>query len=122
MFSSRRRHTRWNCDWSSDVCSSDLFRDDRSGGVKKFYHIRERWCGHIKIRILDIRDDVIYTDTHWEYLGPQNGNIFCTTGADECTRSTTVDTEFILVSFSIITTRSDAMQEPVRQNNEEGKR
>src|SRR6266568_8656030 len=24
-FSSRRRHTRWNCDWSSDVCSSDLF-------------------------------------------------------------------------------------------------
>src|SRR5438309_2715873 len=22
FFSSRRRHTRWNCDWSSDVCSS----------------------------------------------------------------------------------------------------
>src|SRR6266481_10085359 len=28
FFSSRRRHTRWNCDWSSDVCSSDL-RDAR---------------------------------------------------------------------------------------------
>src|SRR6266481_3665155 len=28
FFSSRRRHTRWNCDWSSDVCSSDL------GGLK----------------------------------------------------------------------------------------
>src|SRR5689334_5295272 len=24
IFSSRRRHTMWNCDWSSDVCSSDL--------------------------------------------------------------------------------------------------
>src|SRR5689334_23569543 len=24
FFSSRRRHTRWNCDWGSDVCSSDL--------------------------------------------------------------------------------------------------
>src|SRR5689334_23492131 len=24
FFSSRRRHTRWNYDWSSDVCSSDL--------------------------------------------------------------------------------------------------
>src|SRR5438309_8928714 len=24
FFSSRRRHTRWNCDWSSYVCSSDL--------------------------------------------------------------------------------------------------
>src|SRR5438876_8530791 len=24
FFSSRRRHTRWTGDWSSDVCSSDL--------------------------------------------------------------------------------------------------
>src|SRR5256886_2707165 len=26
FFSSRRRHTRFDCDWSSDVCSSDLTR------------------------------------------------------------------------------------------------
>src|SRR5256886_8047713 len=26
FFSSRRRHTRFDCDWSSDVCSSDLRR------------------------------------------------------------------------------------------------
>src|SRR2546430_2941506 len=25
FFSSRRRHTRFDCDWSSDVCSSDLY-------------------------------------------------------------------------------------------------
>src|SRR5690606_40831058 len=39
-FSSRRRHTRFSRDWSSDVCSSDLARrggkgpvgDDRPGG------------------------------------------------------------------------------------------
>src|SRR2546430_2406084 len=30
FFSSRRRHTRFDCDWSSDVCSSDL----RKLGVK----------------------------------------------------------------------------------------
>src|SRR6266481_10065844 len=30
FFSSRRRHTRWNCDWSSDVCSSDLLPRARS--------------------------------------------------------------------------------------------
>src|SRR5438132_10623978 len=30
FFSSRRRHTRSLCDWSSDVCSSDL---DRLGSV-----------------------------------------------------------------------------------------
>src|SRR5207253_7617153 len=27
FFSSRRRHTRWPRDWSSDVCSSDLIPD-----------------------------------------------------------------------------------------------
>src|SRR5256886_10083519 len=27
FFSSRRRHTRFDCDWSSDVCSSDLLED-----------------------------------------------------------------------------------------------
>src|SRR5690625_7990992 len=29
FFSSRRRHTRWPRDWSSDVCSSDLIRSLR---------------------------------------------------------------------------------------------
>src|SRR5690625_7283481 len=33
FFSSRRRHTRWPRDWSSDVCSSDLhFFKHRSNG------------------------------------------------------------------------------------------
>src|SRR5690606_39701013 len=32
FFSSRRRHTRFSRDWSSDVCSSDLRAEDR----KKF--------------------------------------------------------------------------------------
>src|SRR6201986_1284950 len=27
IFKSRRRHTSFKCDWSSDVCSSDLVRD-----------------------------------------------------------------------------------------------
>src|SRR5256886_5382910 len=30
FFSSRRRHTRFDCDWSSDVCSSDLALDARN--------------------------------------------------------------------------------------------
>src|SRR5690242_21224864 len=30
FFSSRRRHTRLTCDWSSDVCSSDLHRHGRA--------------------------------------------------------------------------------------------
>src|SRR5260221_10591306 len=31
FFSSRRRHTRSLCDWSSDVCSSDLGRSVSAG-------------------------------------------------------------------------------------------
>src|SRR2546430_17262438 len=37
FFSSRRRHTRFDCDWSSDVCSSDLtfdwYAQDKQGNV-----------------------------------------------------------------------------------------
>src|SRR6267143_2215828 len=36
FFSSRRRHTRWNCDWSSDVCSSDLRWRDLFTGPDRF--------------------------------------------------------------------------------------
>src|SRR5256886_5603186 len=32
FFSSRRRHTRFDCDWSSDVCSSDLKKIGLWGG------------------------------------------------------------------------------------------
>src|SRR5690625_7415452 len=33
FFSSRRRHTRWPRDWSSDVCSSDLKRLKHRGVI-----------------------------------------------------------------------------------------
>src|SRR5690625_8008721 len=34
FFSSRRRHTRWPRDWSSDVCSSDLKSGRRQARVR----------------------------------------------------------------------------------------
>src|SRR5690348_17699301 len=63
FFSSRRRHTRWTGDWSSDVCSSDLIDDIglgaefmRSHGYEKgwgvgrhvlgsnyFYYVQDPW-------------------------------------------------------------------------------
>src|SRR2546430_8641306 len=36
FFSSRRRHTRFDCDWSSDVCSSDLGNRLSSLGVSPY--------------------------------------------------------------------------------------
>src|SRR5215510_15687507 len=35
FFSSRRRHTRWPRDWSSDVCSSDLELEPRRDAAEK---------------------------------------------------------------------------------------
>src|SRR2546430_11360601 len=43
FFSSRRRHTRFDCDWSSDVCSSDLFVGET--GVSR---IIQRTCDVMK--------------------------------------------------------------------------
>src|SRR6266704_3950405 len=36
FFSSRRRHTRSKRDWSSDVCSSDLFGGHTSRALRRF--------------------------------------------------------------------------------------
>src|SRR5690625_6522984 len=42
FFSSRRRHTRWPRDWSSDVCSSDL-----AGW----------WIGDVRLVVIDGEDE-----------------------------------------------------------------
>src|SRR5260370_39094532 len=40
FFSSRRRHTRFKCDWSSDVCSSDLHNaSQRAAAIQAAYVI-----------------------------------------------------------------------------------
>src|SRR3712207_9519626 len=40
FFSSRRRHTRYWRDWSSDVCSSDLGPADRARGTRRPARLR----------------------------------------------------------------------------------
>src|SRR2546427_11865565 len=40
FFSSRRRHTRFDCDWSSDVCSSDLERYLSQGRLPNLAKLR----------------------------------------------------------------------------------
>src|SRR5947207_4199533 len=51
FFSSRRRHTRSLCDWSSDVCSSDLsefnldgiYHSDRPGGDESQFWLQWKY-------------------------------------------------------------------------------
>src|SRR2546430_6524447 len=40
FFSSRRRHTRFDCDWSSDVCSSDLRNGNSILGIAAINGVR----------------------------------------------------------------------------------
>src|SRR6266487_543999 len=42
FFSSRRRHTRWTGDWSSDVCSSDLTVRPDGSGLRQVTHFGPR--------------------------------------------------------------------------------
>src|SRR5580692_9534473 len=51
FFSSRRRHTRFDCDWSSDVCSSDL----DGPGVPDRRRRARRMSRHVLT--VDLRDD-----------------------------------------------------------------
>src|SRR6266508_5199249 len=41
FFSSRRRHTRWPRDWSSDVCSSDLGQPPKQPGAVEGWILRD---------------------------------------------------------------------------------
>src|SRR2546430_11954053 len=51
FFSSRRRHTRFDCDWSSDVCSSDL-SSWRVWGERWLRGTDQRRL-HLRARLLD---------------------------------------------------------------------
>src|SRR3989475_3764809 len=48
FFSSRRRHTRFDCDWSSDVCSSDLAGTEACFYLANFSREGERVRSQLK--------------------------------------------------------------------------
>src|SRR5258707_14431350 len=66
FFSSRRRHTRYWRDWSSDVCSSDLSITEHEGRI-----IQSRSEESIIQEVEDIRDKVKgFTGTISDLGGP----------------------------------------------------
>src|SRR5260370_27968678 len=52
FFSSRRRHTRFKCDWSSDVCSSDLAESIAASIERSRSAVRARARGEKPLRVL----------------------------------------------------------------------
>src|SRR5207253_6597320 len=59
FFSSRRRHTRWPRDWSSDVCSSDLIMNLRA------VRTRNIGCFHparaVRRALLFVKEEAFYS-------------------------------------------------------------
>src|SRR6266853_3418167 len=83
--SSRRRHTRFDCDWSSDVCSSDLaaifaqltaFDALKAAGIPLRANLRFVWEGeeeagspHLE-QILNANHDLVHGDVWLVCDGP----------------------------------------------------
>src|SRR5439155_15493371 len=59
FFSSRRRHTRWPRDWSSDVCSSDLlFGNTLDPRMREELHYRRReQSADVRLAALNVNAD-----------------------------------------------------------------
>src|SRR5689334_24745049 len=85
-FTSRERHTRWNCDWSSDVCSSDLLvQSGKPVGVFRTHEWAPRvliansnlvgdWATWPEFRHLEQQGLTMYgqmTAGSWIYIGTQ---------------------------------------------------
>src|SRR2546430_10113412 len=88
FFSSRRRHTRFDCDWSSDVCSSDLRRRSCS-------HPRQSKQGSFRHRnrCLPMREsptyscawDILNRYKHWHLVPTGSGWLLAvTTNQSSC--------------------------------------
>src|SRR5690625_6004933 len=55
FFSSRRRHTRWPRDWSSDVCSSDLVLQGPAGVPGQVrVHVGDLGLGELRCPLLEL--------------------------------------------------------------------
>src|SRR5437762_530789 len=74
FFSSRRRHTRYIGDWSSDVCSSDLICQLASGDAVAGYTLAQMTSYYLLVSIVDALTAVAEDD--WQIAADiKDGNI-----------------------------------------------
>src|SRR6266478_6930386 len=63
FFSSRRRHTRFDCDWSSDVCSSDLDVTDAFSRQFSSYFVEDG--SYVRLRSIQVGYDFPPAFVRW---------------------------------------------------------
>src|SRR5205085_7341980 len=86
FFSSRRRHTRFDCDWSSDVCSSDLSQNRLSAPFSRVISANFRnYLQCLKDCLLTGRE--LKGDQRWRGwpLPPNQAVKVCESGLNSCT-------------------------------------
>src|SRR5690625_4934903 len=78
FFSSRRRHTRWPRDWSSDVCSSDL-PFDKLGNIVICRCSEDFFGGTVlhDFTILEQDDAISNIECLIKIMGDKNGGFLC---------------------------------------------
>src|SRR5690625_4818279 len=73
FFSSRRRHTRWPRDWSSDVCSSDLIATEGYIVLEATFSLKKAQYEDIKV----VMDDLTFKRESKQPLEyPSCGSVF----------------------------------------------
>src|SRR6266487_983346 len=80
FFSSRRRHTRWTGDWSSDVCSSDLVRPGTciafpagTGDGHHFLNVTDKDAAFLVVGDRTPGDEATYPDIDLELKAGPDG-------------------------------------------------
>src|SRR5690242_6754716 len=106
FFSSRRRHTRLTCDWSSDVCSSDLFQD--SGISASYTFDKQDKNLSATMVILDNHVDSTWygTKTYHNEIEYKSRNLHIFTHTIEADRP--IDVQFIGAAQGSVSIASDA--------------
>src|SRR2546421_6351212 len=69
FFSSRRRHTRSDRDWSSDVCSSDLFSTGVGGAFRGKWDAPEGNGTTLAAQLTNLRTGHAYINFHTTQFG-----------------------------------------------------
>ena len=83
FFSSRRRHTRWSGDWSSDVCSSDLYQaETKDLAEHNLLLLEEKWGNKYPMVLRSWQEKWDHLSAYFKY-SPQLRKLIYTTNPIE---------------------------------------
>src|SRR2546430_5101150 len=98
--SSRRRHTRFDCDWSSDVCSSDLVAPVQPGGEIVKQVVREVGA-------------VAHPGEHTHFVVELNRDDVATLGIQADRKSTRLNSSHSQISYAVFCLKKKTTETPI---------